>query len=115
MNSQIENKLKTLREKLRSFIDGNQFVNEIESELIKNTENKRLADNPLFKAIFTDAEKRITEINSLLLNVKVTEEERKYLFAQKDVWQFVFDRFDMKVYDEAIESLKSLIDSKLSQ
>lgn len=116
MTEELKVKLAKLREKYSTgYSDGTQFVDEIESELRRLIEDKRMANNPIFVAIFNDAQRKLNEINALLLSEATTEKERDKFFAEKRVWKFIFDRFGMKPHDDAIKLLEETIDSRLGQ
>lgn len=116
MDELLQQKLSQLRQKYVGSDDAQNYVNDLEKETIKLFDEKRMASNPIFQAIVKDAERKLNDINVLLqTDEKLTDIDRKILFAQKNIWQFVFDRFGMKLHDNAIAALKDLIDSKLAQ
>lgn len=98
------------------YADGPQWVDNAEKELRKLIEEKQIAQNPIFQAIVLDAEKKLNDINSVLMNDQsISDVDRKTLFMQKLVWKFIFDRFGMKPHDDAIVALDIAIDSQLNR
>jgi hypothetical protein len=116
MDELIQQKLSQLRQKYIGSDDSQAYVNDLEKEITNLFEEKRMAVNPIFQAIFKDAEKKLNDINLFLQNdEKLTDIDRRILFAQKNIWKFVFERFGLKLHDNAIALLKEIIDSKLAQ
>lgn len=112
----IEPKLQELRKKYADSAESQRTIDQYETDLIKLFEEKRLVDNPIIQAIFKDAEKKLNEINALLMNDEtLTQEQRIRLFSEKKVWHFMFNRFKMVPHDNAIDAMRQIIDAKLNQ
>lgn len=90
------------------------LLNQTESDITMLFEESSLRDNPVFIAIFKDAEKKLNDINALLMNDETLgESDIQKLHAQKKVWKFVFDRFSMKYNDQALALIDDMLNSKL--
>lgn len=109
-------KIAALREKYVASAESQTDIDQLEADLQKLFEESEVREHPVFKAIVADAETRLNDINALLMNDKnLSDEERKSLFGQKDVWNFIFERFSLVSHDRALEALNQLLDSRLAQ
>ncbi len=108
--------LALLREKYKESPDSLKWIDDAETTLRSLIEQKQMATNPAFIAIAKDAQKRLNDINALLMNdEKLPEFQRAVLFEAKKVWKFNLDRFGVAAYDDAIELLTRTLDQKLTQ
>lgn len=109
-------KITALREKYVDDSVSQKDIDQYETDIQKLFKESDLKNHPVFKSIFEDAEKRMNEINALLMNDKtLTDVQRSSLFSQRDIWQFIFKRFSMKTHDDALDAMKALLDSKIEQ
>lgn len=116
MNETLELKLASLRKKYLGHDESQVYISDIEKRLTTLIEEKKVSENPIFKAIAQEAQKKIDDITALLSNDrKLTDRERDALFAQKEVWLFVSERFSFSLHDSAIKQLEMLIDQRLEQ
>lgn len=116
MNEEMKQKMSSLRAKYVNSPDSQQYIDNLANEIEKLATEKDYAKNPLFEAIIKDAEKRLNEINALLMNdEELSDVQRKCLFAQKKVWIFIFERFSLVPHDNALKVLHTLVDQKLAQ
>ncbi len=116
MSEEQKEKIQKLREKYLNSDSSQLYIDDLETELRKLIEEKEITKNPIFQAIFKDAEKKLNDINALLMNdSKLTDIERFGLFKQKEVWKFIFDRFGLEPHNNAIALLEQTIDAKLEQ
>lgn len=117
MTPEIKQRLTELREKYIESEDSQKWIDEVEAELQKRFEESNMKDNPVFKMIISDAQNKMNEINTLLLNdpKDISDKERKYLMMIRDVWKFNIERFGMKPQDDAIKLLTVVLDQRLAQ
>lgn len=116
MQQEIENKLRLLREKYTGSQDSQDVLDGVEKEFRQIIEEKRMVENPVFIMIMKDAECRLNEINTLLMNDETLSDlDRKILFKDKRRWTFIFERFGMKPHDDALKLLTVTLDQKMSQ
>lgn len=115
MNEAHKEKFAKLRQKYTGDFNARE-ISQMEQELTRLLEAKKMVQDPTFQAIMKDAQRRVTEINVLLMNdEKLTSEQRAALFHERTVWQFVFDRFGMTMENEAVAQLENIIDTKLNE
>lgn len=96
MNEDTKQKLAQLRQKYINSPESQADIDAMEARLDRLIDEAKLADHPVFKAITDDAQKRLEDLNILLMNdEKLTDLERTGLFAQKKVWHFIFQRFSL--------------------
>lgn len=116
MTPEIQQKINTLRDKYINSSESQQDIDAHEKTLRDLFEEKAMAENPVFKKIAEDAQKRLEEINTLLLNdVHLNEIERSGLFKAREVWRFIFSRFGVEARDEAIRLSTLSLDRLIAQ
>lgn len=112
MKEEIQNKIDRLKSRYLDD-DSRNFLHDIEGELQIAFEYKELASSPLFKAIHSEVEQNVKEINSiLLLDRDITDIERKILIMKRDLYKFFMDKFGVEIYDEAINAYNELLEEK---
>jgi hypothetical protein len=115
MNDQQQQSLASLRLKYQDG-DSRFLINEFERNLLLLIEQKGMIDHPVFKMIVQDAQKRIDEINTLLMNDRaLTDMQRSNLFHEKDVWSFNLSRFGLTGVDKALTALEDRINFELNK
>jgi hypothetical protein len=113
MNESQQNKIKQLRAKYFSD-DDKPIIDGLEKDLARIMEEKRMAENPVFQAIFGAAEKKLNEITALIdSDEALTDIARAALFHERRVWRYVLSSFGLKPHDNALALLESTLDSKL--
>lgn len=107
----ITEKLDKLRAEYPS--DG-VLVDQMETTLREKIALTKYADLDVTKMILKDAVKRVEAINFMLANdEKMTSEDRKALFMQKKIWDFVIARFGMKAVFRSIDQVMLKIDQSM--
>lgn len=97
-----------------------QAIDADEKQLRTLLAQKNFADSDIAKQIVSDAEKRRSEINELLLHDETlnevgSEAKRQSLFRQRDVWQFLIDRFSVDSVKENIERKINEVDKDMAE
>lgn len=116
MNETQQLKIQALRNKYVKDNEATTYIDDIEHRLQKVIEESKIAENPIFQAILQDAEKRLNDVNTLLMTDKtLTDVQRNNLFNQKELWTWNIERFGMKAHDQALQLLEQTIDDKLNQ
>lgn len=117
----IETKLKDLRKKYPSESSLKQ-IDDDEKALRHLIVQKDFASNEVVVEIVKDAKAKIEDINFLLsyddeMNQPEKNIERRAMFRERNVWQFMLDRFgvDTKQIDEQIGMLENGVDTELSR
>lgn len=118
MPHEYETKLNQLREKLlrENYVDAEEFVSDFEAKLTKLVKMKKLATNPLFISIAEATQKRLNDINALLMNDEtLTDMQRQRLFGRREELRSLSNMLNTKSEDSAIAGLLSTIDERLAQ
>lgn len=119
MSNDIETKLKKLREKYPSDISLREIDND-ERQLRTLIAQKDFANHDVVIDFITDAKKKISDINFLLayddeFNQPEKALDRRSLWRERQVWQFILDRFgiDVSSIDQQIELINEEVDNQL--
>ena len=116
MDQILQEKLRTLRAKYFGSSESLIWLDGVESALRKLIEEKEMAQHPVFIDIVKDAQKRLNDINALLMNDDTLNDSRRSaLFEARKVWRFNVDRFGMKTHDDAIKLLTVSLDDGIAQ
>ena len=112
---EFKEKIDALREKY-SDEPSRAYIADLETEYAKILSETDLLTHPLFVKIAEEANTRINEINTLLMNdEELTEERRIRLYADRKAFRFIFTRFGLATRDSALKALDALVDTKLEQ
>ncbi len=112
----LQKKIGALKDKYVNSEESLKDIEQYESDITTLFEESKLKDHPVFIKIVEDAEKKLNELNAILLNADtLSDVERSALIKVRNVWRFIFTRFKLVPHDEAIKAMSQLLDSKLEQ
>lgn len=119
MSKDIDTKLKKLREKYPSDVSL-RAIDEDERTLRTLIAQKDFANHEVVLSFTQDAQRKIRDINFLLayddtLNTPEKALDRRSLWRERQVWQFILDRFCISVdaVKQQIELLEESLDTEL--
>lgn len=111
--SQLEAKLKRLRNKFRSTEDRLK-IDSLEKTLRRKLITAKIGKIDEVKELIRITEKSIDDINVMLQwDPEITELERKVLMMERRVHLFWIDRLDPKKAREMVSQIEHIVDSKL--
>jgi len=112
---EFNEKITALREKY-SDVASQAYIADLETEYARILKETDLLTHPLFKKIAEEAQRRIDEINTLLMNdEEMTESQRIRLYADRKAFRFIFSRFGLAARDSALQALDAHIEQTLQQ
>jgi len=116
MNTEIKEKLKTLREYYYEDNGSIKWIDMVEKNIRRLVALSDLAKNAAVIAIIDDARKRIDTINQFLsFDEEMGQEERKAFFKERDVHQFYLDRFEGRSIEARFERINGMLDEEIDK
>lgn len=114
MEKEFQNKLNILRAKYsdqQSLEDIYQF----ELDYSRLVEEKGFLSNPLFISLSKELEKKLNEMNALLMNDEnLDEKQRNKIISERKAFRHLLNTIGIEYRDNALLALEEIVDSKLS-
>jgi hypothetical protein len=87
----------------------------MEADLSRLADEKEVLSHPTFQQFAETAERKVNDLNTVLLNDEtVLNEKGLRIVQERGLWRAMLQAFGVKFRDEAIETLEAVMNKKLS-